>query len=259
MNCRSRCRANDYIELVASNEPARCRKKYGERRLIPGGRRKQHAQPIALIEVDKPSRALATVETDFGDTPRSIAEGQAILARFGAGDQNAALPVDPDRLAAAQRHLLHFDWMAAPDQVLDYRLGIAALDLEHAARMGEDAWRLGSLLRIHAAVEQTVQEGRVADRLIVPTHHPERHHRAAVFDQHRRDDRVKGPLPRCDCVRMVRGQHKSGAAVLQQHTALRREYAGAKAREQRIDKGAGIAVAVYDAEIHRILVLGVLP
>ena len=68
MNCRSRCRANAYIELVASNEPARGRKKYGERRLIPGGRRKQHVQPFALIEVDKLSRALATVETDFGDT-----------------------------------------------------------------------------------------------------------------------------------------------------------------------------------------------
>ena len=68
MNCRSRCRANAYIELVASNEPARGRKKYGERRLIPGGRRKQHAQPIASIEVDKPSHALVTIETDLGDT-----------------------------------------------------------------------------------------------------------------------------------------------------------------------------------------------
>jgi hypothetical protein len=68
MNCRSRCGANAYIELVASDEPARGRKKCGDRRLIPGGCPKQHAQRIALIEVDKPSRAFVTVETDLGDT-----------------------------------------------------------------------------------------------------------------------------------------------------------------------------------------------
>ena len=64
----TRGEADADIEPVAGDEPARGSEKYGEGRLIPGGRRKQHAQRIALIEVDKPGNAFTTVETDFGDT-----------------------------------------------------------------------------------------------------------------------------------------------------------------------------------------------
>jgi hypothetical protein len=56
------------LAVTPACSPPEVVKKYGERRLIPVGRRKQHTRRIALIEVDKPSRALATVETDFGDT-----------------------------------------------------------------------------------------------------------------------------------------------------------------------------------------------
>ena len=71
------------------------------------------------------------------------------------------------------------------------------------ALIGEDARPLGGLLRVHAAVEQIMQEGGVADRLELPAHHAERHHGAAVLDQHAGDQRVERALPRRDRARMA--------------------------------------------------------
>src|SRR5581483_9028144 len=116
-----------------------------------------------------------------GRRPGSIAEREAVLARLGAADQDAALAVDPDRLAAADRHLEHRDPVAAAGKVGAHRLRYEMLDLQ-LALIGEDSRRLGSLLRVHAAVEKAVQEGGVTDRLVLPAHDPERHHRAPVLD-----------------------------------------------------------------------------
>src|SRR5271170_752463 len=71
------------------------------------------------------------------DTGGSVAEGEAVLARFGAADQGAALPVDPDRLAPADRHLAYVDVVAAAREIVDDRLGQRAFDLQLAAE-GED-------------------------------------------------------------------------------------------------------------------------
>ena len=61
---------NADIEPVAGDEPSRGGEKYGKGRVTSRRDRKQHAQRIALVEVSEPSRALATIETDFGRTLR---------------------------------------------------------------------------------------------------------------------------------------------------------------------------------------------
>src|SRR5712691_6812897 len=54
---------------------------------------------------------------------RSVAQRHSVLARLGAADQDAALVVDPDRLAAAERHFGDIDFVAAARQIGDDRLG----------------------------------------------------------------------------------------------------------------------------------------
>ena len=99
----------------------------------------------------------------------------------------------------------------------------------------------------------------VADRLIMPAHHSERHDRAPVFDQHPRNDRVERPLARRDRIRMSRDRPETGAAVVQQHAAFRRQNSRTERREQRIDERTGVAVSVDGAEIDRVLMLDLGP
>src|SRR6516164_8819370 len=100
---------------------------------------------------------------------------------------------------------------------------------------------------------------RLPNRLVMPAHDAERHHRAAVLDEHRRDDRVQWPLPRRNRIRVARDRAEARAAVLQQYPTLRRKDAGAEAGEQRVDKGAGVAVSIYDTEVDGVLVLDIRP
>src|SRR6266567_310040 len=123
----------------------------------------------------------------------SIPERDAVVARLRAADQHAALMVDPDRLAAAQWHHSHIDVVAAMPQILHDRLGYGALDPKLVAK-GENPGGFDGLLRIKAAIQDPVHKMRVADRLVLAAHDAERHHRPPVFDQHRRDDRVKRSL-----------------------------------------------------------------
>src|SRR5205814_1752360 len=146
----------------------------------------------------------------------------------------------------------------ATRKVGDNRLGIGALDLQHTVER-QDARLLGRLLRVHATIEQPVNEMRMADRLIVPAHDPEWHYRTTVLDQHARDDRVERPFARRNRVGMAWDRAEPGAAVVQQDAALRRQDPGAKGREQRVDEGAGVALAINRAEIDRILVLDLGP
>ena len=67
MGRRTLCQANGNIQPVAGNEPARGGQKHREQRISRGRRRKQHAQWIALIEMDEPGDTLATAECDFGN------------------------------------------------------------------------------------------------------------------------------------------------------------------------------------------------
>src|SRR5438477_12210100 len=81
-----------------------------------------------------------------------IPERQTVLARLRAPDQHAALPIHPDRLATADRHLEHLDLVAALGEVGAHRLGHEMLGLQHAL-IGEDARCGGRLRRAHAALE----------------------------------------------------------------------------------------------------------
>src|SRR6516164_8774649 len=153
----------------------------------------------------------------FGDRCRrslSIAEGQAVLAGVGTADQYAALVVNPDRLAAAERYVKHLNLVAAMREIGNGRLGNGAFDLQNAVP-GEDARLLGSLLRIHTAIQHAVKEMRMTDSLIGPAHHPKWHHRAAVLDKHPRNDRMERPLARCDGVGMAWDRPEPGPSIVQ--------------------------------------------
>mgnify|MGYP003694749105 CR=1 FL=1 len=117
-------------------------------------------------------------------TPRSITESQAVLARLGAADQYAALVIDPDRLAASERHLLDRDLMTAIGEILGDRQAVShARPAAHRAAAGSSAARQPAC-GIHAPIQHAVQEMGMPDRLILPAHDPERHYRAAVLDEH---------------------------------------------------------------------------
>src|SRR5580704_6061859 len=88
---------------------------------------------------------------------RSIPERHSVLARFRAADQNAALMIHPDRLAAAERHLSDVDFVAAARQIGNDRFGNARLDPQLAAKR-EAARHVRRLLRIEAAIEHVVDD-----------------------------------------------------------------------------------------------------
>src|SRR5262249_43065258 len=166
--------------------------------------------------------------------------------------------VDPDRLATAERHLLQLDLVPAMREVGDDGLRNGLLDLQYAIER-QQTGLLGRLLRVHTAVEQAMDEMGMADRLIMSAHHPERHYRAAILDQRAGDDRMERQFARRDRVWVMRDRTETSAAIVQQHTALRREDPCSKRREQRIDERAGVAVAVDDTEVHCVLVLELGP
>src|SRR6266571_123148 len=88
--------------------------------------------------------------------------------------------------------------------------------------MREAARRLGSLLRIHSAIEHAMEKVGVASCLIMAAHYVEGHDRTPLLAQHARDDCMQRPLSRRDRVRMPRDQPEARAAVVQQHAAFRR-------------------------------------
>ena len=93
----------------------------------------------------------------------------------------------------------------------------------------------------------------MADRLVLPTHDPERHHRPPVLDQHAGDQRVERALARRDRARVAGNGAEPAAAVVQDDAAFGPHDAGAESREQRVDERARVAVAVDDAHVDRVL------
>src|SRR5260370_7979913 len=67
------------------------------------------------------------VEIQFPRRRPSIAEGQAVLTRFGTADQHAALMVDPDRLTTPERDLLHLHLVPPLPTIADHPLTITPL------------------------------------------------------------------------------------------------------------------------------------
>src|SRR5262249_8635137 len=82
---RSRRQANSDIEPITRDQPTRGGDEGGQQRISRSGAREQHPQRVALIEMGKPSGAVAMAEANLGCTPsqesrRSITDGQTVLA-----------------------------------------------------------------------------------------------------------------------------------------------------------------------------------
>src|SRR5205085_10614504 len=82
----------------------------------------------------------------------SVAERAAVLARIGAADQHAALPIDANGLPAAERRRPQRNGVAARPQLLDGRRGDATLD-HHLTALDEIARRVDRRLHVHAEVD----------------------------------------------------------------------------------------------------------
>src|SRR6266446_4222993 len=95
--------------------------------------------------------------------------------------------------------------------------------------------------------------------LVVTAHHSERHDGVPVLAQHARNDRVHRPLSRRDRIRMTGNKAEPSAPVVQQHASPRHDNAGSEERKERVDERYGVAVAVDDAEVSCVLMLGSAP
>src|SRR5229473_192725 len=105
---------------------------------------------------------------------RSISQRAAVLARIGTAGQRALVPVDPDRLTAAERRDHAGGLMPELLQAVDDRGGHAVLELIDIFIM-QAARHIDRLLDVATVVEHVGQHMRLPDRLILPAHHAERH------------------------------------------------------------------------------------
>src|SRR5882762_1893192 len=108
----------------------------------------------------------------------SVSERAAVLAGIGTARERALVPVDPDRLAAAERADDAGGLVAEFLQALDDLGRHAVLELIDALVM-QAARHIDRFLHVAAIVEDVGQHVALADRLILPTHHAEWHDRAA--------------------------------------------------------------------------------
>ena len=89
----------------------------------------------------------------------------------------------------------------------------------------------------------------LADRLILPAHHAERHDRAAVLGGKARDDRVQRPLARRDAIGMAGLDAEAAGAVLQQDACLVGDDRRTEGMRDRVDEGADVAVLVDHGDV----------
>src|ERR1051325_3354544 len=163
-----------------------------------------------------------------------IAESAAVLSWVGPADQHPPFVINPDRLRSAQRRVSDLDSVSSPRQFGNHRLTIGAFDLEYPARMREATRSFRGLLRIHPAIEHTMQKMSVAGGLVMAPDDTKRHYCTPILAQHAGNDRVQRPLPRRDRVRMPGDELETGASVLQQHPTFRCDDAAAKGSEKRV-------------------------
>src|SRR3954447_14532790 len=116
-------------------------------------------------------RQPGTRQTPSFDEP-SISQGEAVLARVGTADQHAALAVDDDGLAAAQRGIGIDQPVAALGQPQPHRTPDPRLDLE-VARIGHQARPIEGRLRIQGIIEQAGDQVGLPYGLVMAAHHPE--------------------------------------------------------------------------------------
>src|SRR5712671_700196 len=110
-----------------------------------------------------------------GSAGRSIPERAAVLAWIGTARERALVPVDPDRLTAAERPDHAGGLMPELLEALDDIGWHAILELVDAFVM-QAARHIDRLLHVATVVEHVGQHMHLPDRLILPAHHAERHH-----------------------------------------------------------------------------------
>src|ERR1700730_498301 len=193
----------------------------------------------ALVRLLKQRRIfsafLATEGMWHARPARSIAERAAVLARIGAAGQRALVPVDPDRLTAAERRNHAAGLMPELLQALDDVGGHAILELIDAFVM-QAARHIDRLLHVAAAVEHVGQHMHLPDRLILSAHHAERHHRAAIFGREARNDGVQRPLAWRDAIGMAGLNAEAATAILQENARLVGDDRRAEGMRDRIDE-----------------------
>src|SRR3954449_2162577 len=178
----------------------------------------------------------------------SIAERAAVLARIGTRGESPLVPVDPDRLAAAERSNHAGGLVSKFLQPFDDGWRYSILELINALVM-QAAWHVDRFLHVAAVVEHVGQDMHLPDRLILPAHHAERHHGTAILRHQAGDDRVQRPLAGRDAVRMPRLNAETTAAILQQDTGVVRHDRGAESMRDGIDERADVTVLVHDGDV----------
>ena len=140
----------------------------------PGGR---------LRSSSKASDARCTV-VDGGPSPAvtgspircSIPERQPILPRLRPSHKTATVPVDPDRLAAAMRALHQFRVVAHDASVAPRRPPGCPARSAACPAGRQQPRQVDRLLDVQPVFQEIRQEPGMPHRLVMPTHHPERHH-----------------------------------------------------------------------------------
>src|SRR5450631_1122602 len=165
------------------------------------------------------SDSFVTGTESHARTVGSIAERAAILARIGSAGERALVPVDPDGLAAAMRRDEARGLMPELPQAIDDVGRHAILELVDAFVM-QAARHVDRLLHVAAVVEHVGQHMHLPDRLVLPAHHAERHHRPAGLGDKAGDNRMQRPLARRDAIGMAGLDAETAATILQQNAGL---------------------------------------
>src|SRR5216684_2060561 len=180
----------------------------------------------------------------------SIAERATVLARIGAAGERALVPVDPDRLTAAERGDYAGGLMPELLQALDDIAGHAVLELIDAFVM-QATRHIDRLLHVATIVEHVGQHVNLPDRLILPAHHAEWHQRPAALGDKAWNDRVQRPLAGRDAVGMAGLDAETGAAILQQDAGLVGDDRRTEGMRDRIDERTDVAVLVHHGDVDR--------
>ncbi len=158
-----------------------------------------------------PVRILLQLPTSLGANPRvgssarkaqpqpssftSIPGRETVFPRVAAADQDAALTVDADDLAAAERFVGALDLVTHGREFARNRLADAGFERQPAI-LEEHPRTVERRLRVEAVVEHVGDDVGVADRLEGAAHDAEHDFGFAARQRHRRDDRMQRPLRR---------------------------------------------------------------
>src|SRR5262249_1959207 len=115
---------------------------------------------------------------------------------------------------------------------------------------------LDGLLNVHPHVNEICENLHVTLRLNRSSHHSKGQQQFAVFEDHRGNDCVKGPLSWFETIRMIWIKRESQPASVHPNPGIARRYSRAKRFEQAVDKRNRVAILVDHREINRVAVVG---